>query len=474
MNMHSTAEPPVATGFAIVDLETTGLRTKSDRVVEIAIVRTDLHGRVLIELSTLIDPERAIDGTDIHGITSADVREAPPFRDVAGTIFNCLRGAILVSHNHPFDRRFLLMELERMGAIGVEPVGLCTMGLADEYLERATGRSLKACCDAAGVPQQNWHHALPDARAAAGLFFHQKAAAAREGELFKTQLLSAPHVSWPDLPAKRDLVPRELARHIRATKTSPLGALVMRLPAGASANPDAEAYLAKLDEVVEDRVVTAIEGETLRFLALDLGLASGDLPKLHFSYLRDVARCAVADRVVSPEERGDLELLAQLLGFPKTAADAALEAAERARETNELTSRRPLTPGMVICISENEIPKPELTAMAEAAGLVVRTSVSKKTDAVVTADPLSKSAKIEKARALGKRIIVESVFVAMVKPGVPRRCEEQCSAKASEPLVTLPTEVERRPGWYADPGGEPAFRYWDGTRWTQHVAARTK
>ena len=57
-------------GFAIIDLETTGLRPKSDRVVEIAIVRTDAWGRPMAELSTLVNPERAV------GATSSKVSSA--------------------------------------------------------------------------------------------------------------------------------------------------------------------------------------------------------------------------------------------------------------------------------------------------------------------------------------------------------------------------------------------------------------
>jgi uncharacterized Tic20 family protein len=28
-----------------------------------------------------------------------------------------------------------------------------------------------------------------------------------------------------------------------------------------------------------------------------------------------------------------------------------------------------------------------------------------------------------------------------------------------------------RPGWYPDPGGSPAHRYWDGTRWTDALSS---
>jgi hypothetical protein len=30
--------------------------------------------------------------------------------------------------------------------------------------------------------------------------------------------------------------------------------------------------------------------------------------------------------------------------------------------------------------------------------------------------------------------------------------------------------VTSEPGWHPDPGGAPQYRYWDGTRWTEHVA----
>lgn len=104
---------------------------------------------------------------------------------------------------------------------------------------------------------------------------------------------------------------------------------------------------------------------------------------------------------------------------------------------------------------------------------MVRTSVSKKTDAVVTADPLPKSAKIEKARALGKRIIVESVFVAMVKELVDGPEQEMKDVSVPQaPAAQVAAPPQWRAGWYADPTGQPCFRFWDGTAWTHHVVAR--
>jgi DNA polymerase-3 subunit epsilon len=343
------------------------------------------------------------------------------------------------------------------------------MELADEYLDSASCRSLGACCAAAGVPLAHAHHALADARAATWLLSYCGRQAASSSNPWAVELAAAGRLLWPACDVRGRLVPREVAAYQRATRTSHVAKLVQRLPAGSSRNLDAEAYLAKLDEILEDRMVTDAEGEALAELATDLGIASGDLPAIHFAYLRDLAAVAVADREVTDEERADLSMVAQLLGFPGGAVDAALDAARHQQAASALVSRRPLRPGMLVCFSENDLDKAELEAMATKVGLVTRTTVSKKTDVVVSGDPLSKSAKLEKARTLGKRILLESLFVAMTTEKV----EPGGAARSPPTGETAPEPLDRSApaGWYADPAGQPCFRYWDGVQWTGHVSS---
>ena len=44
----------------------------------------------------------------------------------------------------------------------------------------------------------------------------------------------------------------------------------------------------------------------------------------------------------------------------------------------------------------------------------------------------------------------------------------------TQPLALDPTSAGPRPevaaGWFADPGGRHDHRYWDGSRWTEHVS----
>jgi hypothetical protein len=39
----------------------------------------------------------------------------------------------------------------------------------------------------------------------------------------------------------------------------------------------------------------------------------------------------------------------------------------------------------------------------------------------------------------------------------------------SDVSLQPPSPLPPPPGWYADPGGSGGQRWWDGTRWTEHV-----
>ena len=102
--------------FAVTDCETTGLFPKRhDRLVEIAILRLDPRGKIVGEFESVINPERDVGPTHIHGLRSGDVLKAPTFQAIAGDILHWLNGAVLVGHNVHFDLRFLRSEFDRIG-----------------------------------------------------------------------------------------------------------------------------------------------------------------------------------------------------------------------------------------------------------------------------------------------------------------------------------------------------------------------
>ncbi|ONI82183.1 hypothetical protein ALI22I_39270 [Saccharothrix sp. ALI-22-I] len=169
-------------GYAVVDVETTGFAARgSDRVVEVAVVGLDSAGRVTDEWCTLLNPGRDLGPQHVHRIRAADVWHAPTFAQAAGALASRLAGRVVVAHNLSFDARFLIAEFGRIG-VDLPVTGLCTMRLADRYLPNRSGRSLAACCEAAGVVLESAHSALYDARATARLFAHYLGFGAPEAE----------------------------------------------------------------------------------------------------------------------------------------------------------------------------------------------------------------------------------------------------------------------------------------------------
>ncbi len=117
-------------GYAVVDLETTGLFPGGhDRIVEVGVVLVSPDGEVEDTWETLLNPGRDLGRQDIHGIRAADVLGAPTFPDVAATLAELLGGRTFVAHNAAFDSRIVAA---RYGWFGYEvPVApetsVCTM-----------------------------------------------------------------------------------------------------------------------------------------------------------------------------------------------------------------------------------------------------------------------------------------------------------------------------------------------------------
>lgn len=163
------AEKVIAnTTLAVVDLETTGLYPEGDRVVEVAVVRMEPGKTPELVLDTLINPQRRVSGTEIHGITDADVRDAPRFEDVAGNIVEALAGCVFASYNVYFDSKFMQEEFLRVG-VPKFPPHLCLMYMRP-MLGLGSRCTLQDACRAHGVKQIVAHHAGADALAAAYLW----------------------------------------------------------------------------------------------------------------------------------------------------------------------------------------------------------------------------------------------------------------------------------------------------------------
>jgi len=132
--------------FAVVDVETTGVRaTRDDRITEIAVVLVQGERRELV-FESLVNPGRPIPGfcTALTGITNEMLRAAPRFEDIAEPVLEALSGRAFVAHNVRFDWRFVAAELRRTRAVRLDGPRLCTVRLARRLLPSAESCSLGA------------------------------------------------------------------------------------------------------------------------------------------------------------------------------------------------------------------------------------------------------------------------------------------------------------------------------------------
>lgn len=121
----------MALHYAVVDVETTGIDARRDRVVEVACVVVDRAGRLLREFASLVDPGIPIHpaAQAVHGIRDDDVRYAPRLDELEALLLHFTADAVVVAHNAAFDRAFL-------PCLAARP-WLCTMRFAKHMFPEA-------------------------------------------------------------------------------------------------------------------------------------------------------------------------------------------------------------------------------------------------------------------------------------------------------------------------------------------------
>jgi len=377
--------------FAVVDCETTGLHNR-DRIVEVAIVVLDGQSlEVVDELDTLVNPQRDVGPTSLHGVTASMVSAAPTIAEVAPLLSQRLHGAVLVAHNLSFDQRMLANDLAQAGAEFDPGRGICTL--------RLSGQRLGAAAESYGIHLEHAHRALADARATAQLFRHLIDEARNEIHPASLTTYSAPTVLRTH---RRDVHGETLASPLTRT----LGK--MSLP---TSERRALEYLDALDWALADGVVEHAEATYLTGLADDLGLDRDTVNWLHRAYFRTLVAAAERDGVITEIERQLLERIAAALAVPVESVPAVTERPRQA----------PAGSGWTVCFTGEasaggeEISRQELEALAAAAGLQPVGSVTKKTGLCVAADIASESGKARKARSYGIAVISVDEFLTLYR-----------------------------------------------------------
>lgn len=169
--------------FAVVDVETTGMRAGfGDRITEIAVAV--LHGgRREIVFESLVNPERPIPRgiCAISNITDEMVRHAPRFAELAERLLAALAGRVFVAHNARFDWNFVSAELRRSRDLTLDGSRLCTVRLARRLVKGVRSCGLDNLCRFFGFQNGARHRAAGDALVTAELLSRLLSLARAEG-----------------------------------------------------------------------------------------------------------------------------------------------------------------------------------------------------------------------------------------------------------------------------------------------------
>lgn len=183
--------------FAVVDVETTGIRANEDRIIEVAVVSVDGSGLEHGRWSTLVRP----DDRPLTGRLKA-VTDAPTFDLIAGDLIKRLADGLIVGHNVRFDLRLMDAEFRRMGIELPAAPFFDTYQVATQLNIDTPNRSLAVVCNALGVEFGQWHTAEGDAEATAKVAVALLRRAAEWGRTDIEALCGSwfgDSSSWPDV-----------------------------------------------------------------------------------------------------------------------------------------------------------------------------------------------------------------------------------------------------------------------------------
>ncbi len=174
--------PALPQSYIAVDVETSGLNPKLDRIIEAGAVRVE-DGRETAQYRTFVNPRRELDAriVELTGITEAMVEHAPDIGDIIGEIVGFCGELPLLGHHVIFDYSFLKRAAVNAG-IPFEKAGIDTLRLCRLLMPEEERKTLEAACAYYGIGREGAHRALGDARDAHRLYQSLAAAAAQEHE----------------------------------------------------------------------------------------------------------------------------------------------------------------------------------------------------------------------------------------------------------------------------------------------------
>jgi len=155
--------------FIVFDLETTGLKTESNEIIEVAAIRFKKGTATHDTFQSLVKPKKAIPKkiTEITGITQAMLDdEGRPIDEILEEFRSFVGELRLVTFNAEFDMAFLQMAAERTGKRPFDNSVSCALKMARRAWPQRKSFRLDDLAKDGNINEGKAHRALEDARRA--------------------------------------------------------------------------------------------------------------------------------------------------------------------------------------------------------------------------------------------------------------------------------------------------------------------
>ena len=152
--------------YVAIDIETTGLEPRLDKITEIAALRV-VDGAVDGRYVTLVNPRRPLGEriVELTGITDGMVASAPAIEEVIGPMVRFCGDLPLLGHNILFDYSFLKRAAVNAG-LEFEREGIDTLNLCRAFMPPECKKNLSSACAFYRIEQVEAHRAEADALSA--------------------------------------------------------------------------------------------------------------------------------------------------------------------------------------------------------------------------------------------------------------------------------------------------------------------
>ncbi|EJO5347887.1 UvrD-helicase domain-containing protein [Clostridium botulinum] len=149
----------------IFDVESTGINTTKDEIVQIAAVKINNKGEVIETFQRFLTPKKSVgDSYLVHGFSDQFLKEnGEDKKDVLKKFLGFIKDAVVVGHNVTFDISILNSEIERLGLEKADfKTYYDTLDIARRFYPSLTNHKLETLSNLFNTETKSSHDAMDD------------------------------------------------------------------------------------------------------------------------------------------------------------------------------------------------------------------------------------------------------------------------------------------------------------------------